>query len=125
MNKMNFGCNNVFWMEFVHNGQTFCIKFDIKSKCLISELFYSYLINDKNGIEKFTTYSLKQNKSFIMVRLDADTGTWQLYNNANNLIRDVERMYDIKFSQTFKNIALKVFCQEVHSAYLLNKESNT
>lgn len=119
MDKMSFGYNNVFWMEFVHMEHTFCIRIKIEETSLTIELIYVYKKNDMHSIEELSKQLLKSNTTSII--LGKDITKERLYCEAILLICEVEKMYDIAFSQTFKNIALKVFCQNAYSAYLVNK----
>ena len=119
MDKTSFGVNNVFWMEFVHMEHTFCIRIKVEDASLTTELIYVYKKNDMNSVEELSKQLLKANTTSIL--LGEDITKERLYCEAVLLICEVEKMYDITFSQVFKNIALKVFCQEAYSAYLNNK----
>ena len=119
MDKMSFGYNNVFWMEFVNMDHTFCIRIKVEETSLTTELIYAYKRNDRSSVEELAKQLLKSNTTNII--LGQDITKERLYSEAVLLICEVEKIYDITFSQTFKNIALKTFCQESYSAYLINK----
>lgn len=119
MDKMSFGCNNIFCMEFDHIDQTFCIKIKVEETSLTTELIYLYKKNSIHALEELSKQILKSITTRIS--LDAPIIKERLYCEAVLLIVEVEKMYNIAFSQVFKNIALKVFCQEAYTAYLTNK----
>lgn len=121
MDRMSFGCNNVFWMEFVHMDHTFCIRFKIETGTLETELIYAYKKSNINSVEELSKQLLKSNISKVL--LGENISKERFYCEAIILIDQVEKMYGITFSQVFKTIALKVFCQEAYSAYLANKNT--
>ena len=125
MDKMSFGYNDIFWMEFDHMGSKFCIRIRIDSRHLTTEVYYAYMTNNFQDIEEKGKQLLKANTVHESVNYhNANKGRNTIYSEAKKTLEEVEKMYDIAFSQTLKNIALKVFCQECHSAYVFNKNSD-
>lgn len=120
MDHMSFGYNDIFWMEFDHMGSKFCIRFRIDATHLHTDLYYAYSTNNFQDIEEKSKQNLKSNTVYKGLSRDPQKGRYTLYNEGKKILEEVEKIYGIAFSQTLKNIALKVFCQECHSAYLIN-----
>ena len=125
MDKMSFGCNNLSWMEFDHNGSKFCIRIRIGEEKLSIDVYYVYTSIDCHDIEEKSKQLLKSISIPKHVNHnDAHKGRYTLYFESKKIIEEIEKMYDMTFSNSFKNIALKTFCQDCYSAYLLNRAND-